>query len=97
MEVFTMWKSSLCILWVFMILAVTRTAPAAIQLEPVLTGLASPLYVTHAGDGSNRLFILEQAGRIKVLQPGAATPTVSLWSAHMPVIDEVPCKSTCEP
>jgi glucose/arabinose dehydrogenase len=73
-----MWKSSLCILWVFMILAATRTAPAAIQLEPVLAGLSSPLYVTHAGDGRNRLFILEQAGRIKVLQPDAASPTVFL-------------------
>jgi glucose/arabinose dehydrogenase len=31
--------------------------------------------VGHAGDGSNRLFILEQAGIVKVLQPGASTPT----------------------
>ena len=44
---------------------------AAIQLQPVLTGLSSPLYLTHARDGSNRLFIVEQGGRIKVLQPGA--------------------------
>src|SRR2546423_8107809 len=50
----------------------------AIQLEPVLSGLSSPVYVTHAHDGSNRLFIVEQPGRIKVLQPGASTPTVFL-------------------
>src|SRR5215813_7074322 len=51
---------------------------AAINLQPVLTGLNSPLYVTHAHDGSGRLFILEQPGRIKLLQRGAAVPSVFL-------------------
>ncbi len=51
---------------------------AAIQLEQVLTGLSSPVYVTSALDGTNRLFIVEQAGIVKVLQPQAATPTVFL-------------------
>jgi hypothetical protein len=41
----------------------------------VISGLASPVFVGHAGDGSNRLFIVEQGGRIKVLQPGSSTPT----------------------
>jgi len=50
----------------------------AAQLEPVLTGLASPLYVTNARDGTNRLFIVEQFGRILVLQPGATSPTLFL-------------------
>ena len=49
-----------------------------IQLEPVLTGLSSPVYVTNAHDGSNRLFIIEQPGRIKVLQPGTTSPAVFL-------------------
>jgi len=55
-------------------------APAAteIVLEPVLTGLDSPVFVTNAHDGSNRLFVVEQPGRIKVLQPGASTPTLFL-------------------
>jgi len=34
--------------------------------------------VTNAHDGSDRLFILEQEGRIKVLQPGVTTPTLFL-------------------
>ena len=57
-----------------------QTEPAAIQveLEPVLSGLISPIYVTGSRDGSNRLFIVEQGGRIKVLQPGATTPAVFL-------------------
>ncbi|MBI3651994.1 MAG: PQQ-dependent sugar dehydrogenase [Acidobacteria bacterium] len=56
-------------------------APAAvrIELEPVITaGLSSPVLLTNAHDGSNRLFIVEQTGRIKVLQPNASTPTVFL-------------------
>ena len=47
-------------------------------MQFLLTGLSSPVYVTNAHDGSNRLFILEQAGRIKVVQPGSKTPTVFL-------------------
>jgi glucose/arabinose dehydrogenase len=51
----------------------------AIELEPVLgSGLASPLFVTHAGDATGRLFIVEQTGTIKVLQPGSNSPTVFL-------------------
>jgi glucose/arabinose dehydrogenase len=48
---------------------------AAIQLAPVASGLSSPLFVGHAGDGSNRLFIVERGGLIKVLQPGESVPT----------------------
>ncbi len=52
-----------------------RTSPtpateAGVQLSPVVTGLESPLLVTHAGDGSGRLFIVEQPGRIQVLDAG---------------------------
>ncbi|MEM8531864.1 MAG: PQQ-dependent sugar dehydrogenase [Chloroflexota bacterium] len=39
-----------------------------INVEPVVTGLDRPLYVTHAGDGSNRLFVVEKAGRIIFLR-----------------------------
>lgn len=58
-----------------------QTVPllAAIQLVPVVPSvLSSPLFVGHAGDGTNRLFIVERAGIIKVLQPGSSTPTVFL-------------------
>ena len=42
-----------------------------------ITGLSNtPVYLTHAKDGSRRLFIVEQGGVIKVLQPGSTTPTV---------------------
>jgi len=45
--------------------------PPAIALEAVVSdGLRHPVYVTHAGDGSGRLFIVEQPGRIRVVQQG---------------------------
>ena len=42
-------------------------ARAAIELRTVATGLSAPIYVTHAGDGSGRLFIVEQGGLIRIL------------------------------
>ena len=48
---------------------------AAIGLVPVAaSGLSNPVFAGNARDGSNRLFIEEQVGIIKVLQPGASTP-----------------------
>jgi glucose/arabinose dehydrogenase len=59
--------------------AATHAEPApSIQLLPVLSGLSSPILVTNAGDGSRRLFGVEQGGLIKVLKPGHTTPTVFL-------------------
>jgi len=55
-----------------------EAAAPSIKLVPVLTGLSAPIFVTNARDGSNRLFIVEQGGVIKVLQPGQASPTVFL-------------------
>jgi glucose/arabinose dehydrogenase len=52
-----------------------RTATTAIQLQPVLSGLSSPVFVTNAHDASNRLFIVEQGGVIKVLHSGSTIPT----------------------
>ena len=49
---------------------------AQVQLTPVVSGLTSPVFVGHAGDNLSRLFIVEQAGIIKVLQAGSSTPTV---------------------
>lgn len=54
-----------------------QTAPT-IQIQPVLSGLSSPVFITNARDGSGRLFIVEQGGIIKVAQPGAATATTFL-------------------
>ena len=39
-------------------------------IQEVVSGLERPVVVTHAGDGSLRLFIVEQPGRIRVVRAG---------------------------
>ena len=46
-----------------------------IALVPRITGLTEPLGITHAGDNTGRLFVVEQAGRIRVVDNGALLPT----------------------
>lgn len=47
----------------------------SITLSPFLSGLERPVHLTHAGDGSGRIFIIEQAGRVKVYQDGSLLVT----------------------
>src|SRR5262245_52497261 len=66
-------------LWLSGLALVMSTSPAAaVELQPFLSGLANPLYLTHARDGSGRLFVVEQGGTIKVVAPRSARPTVFL-------------------
>jgi glucose/arabinose dehydrogenase len=46
-----------------------------IELQTVASGLTAPVDMEDAHDGSGRLFILEQTGKIKILQGGAILPT----------------------
>lgn len=52
-------------------------------LETVATGFHRPLYLTGAGDGSGRLFVVEQSGKVKIIQDGTVLPEpfldVSSW------------------
>ena len=52
-----------------------HAAAVKVTTKPKFTGLTSPVLLTNARDGSNRLFVLEQAGMIKVAQAGATTLT----------------------
>jgi glucose/arabinose dehydrogenase len=39
-----------------------------ISLSPFVSGVESPLFLTHAGDGSGRVFIAEQTGSIRIAE-----------------------------
>lgn len=48
--------------------AATPANRPSLTLSPISTqGLRQPLYLTHAGDGSGRIFVVEQPGRIRIL------------------------------
>lgn len=49
--------------------------PESYQWEVVASGFARPLDIQNAGDGSGRLFIVEQAGFIRILQNDALLET----------------------
>lgn len=41
-----------------------------VALQTLASGLVNPVQVTHAGDGSGRLFVVEQRGTLRVFQNG---------------------------
>ncbi len=51
-----------------------------LDLQRVASGFNMPLFLTHAGDGSGRMFIVEKGGRIQILRNGqkAATPFLDI-------------------
>ncbi|MFQ3662399.1 MAG: PQQ-dependent sugar dehydrogenase [Chloroflexaceae bacterium] len=44
------------------------------RLVPVVQGLRRPTHVTSAGDGSGRLFVVEQAGQVRIVRNGRLLP-----------------------
>lgn len=81
----TAWIAAAVLLWTGFLVA-PRCAPAAtfppIALEPFASGFSQPVQLTHAGDGTGRIFVVEQAGRIRILDNGAVHPA--------PFLDIVP-------
>ncbi|MDX2241921.1 MAG: PQQ-dependent sugar dehydrogenase [Leptolyngbyaceae cyanobacterium bins.302] len=47
----------------------------ALNLNPQFSGFDRPVYLTHAGDTSDRLFVVEQPGQIRIVQNGTVLPT----------------------
>lgn len=44
--------------------------PSAYTWTEVASGLSRPLYLTNAGDGSNRMFVVEQSGQVHIIRDG---------------------------
>ncbi|MFC5411863.1 PQQ-dependent sugar dehydrogenase [Larkinella bovis] len=57
------------------------TTPPAVQLENAFPSLTfkQPVEFTHAGDGTNRVFVVEQQGRIRVFENNATTKTAETY------------------
>ena len=55
--------------------AQTRIDWPEIELTKQASGLNQPAHITHAGDGSGRLFVIEQPGRIRIIQNGVLLST----------------------
>ena len=64
-------------------LALPLSASAAVdagqvRLARIVGGLSSPVGVTNAGDGTKRLFVVEQGGLVRVVKGSTVSPTVFL-------------------
>jgi glucose/arabinose dehydrogenase len=63
--------------------APSASAVAGLPMTLVGSGFSSPVYVTNAGDG--RLFVVEQTGRIRIIQAdGSVTTFLDLTSVVLP-------------
>ena len=60
-----------------------RYVGVQVDLVPVASGFTSPLDIEEAGDGSGRLFVVERAGTIKIIQSGnvLGTPYLDISSS----------------
>jgi glucose/arabinose dehydrogenase len=53
----------------------TAGPPPTLVLTPVVSGLTNPVDLQFPNDGSNRMFVVEQAGSIRILANGSLLPT----------------------
>ncbi len=70
-------------------LETSEAAPAVINRQwpdwpqiKITAGLSLPVQVTHAGDGSGRIFVVEQQGRIRIVRNGAIVNRPFLDVSH---------------
>lgn len=54
---------------------VSARFPAKLTLTPFVRGLKNPVTIANAADGSGRLFILEQRGRVRIVKNGTLLPS----------------------
>jgi glucose/arabinose dehydrogenase len=65
-----------CILFIAILLAKFLSAQAPIiGFQNIITGLSQPVQITNAADGTNRLFIVEKTGAVKIYSAGVLLVT----------------------
>ncbi|MGH2371242.1 MAG: hypothetical protein ACRDI2_23960, partial [Chloroflexota bacterium] len=50
-------------------------ATVTVRLEPAIRGFTGPVYITHAGDGTGRLYVVERRGAIRLVSGGSIAQT----------------------
>ncbi|HEY5656540.1 MAG TPA: PQQ-dependent sugar dehydrogenase, partial [Myxococcota bacterium] len=80
--------AALLLLAGFALLAPVADADTALTTERVASGLDRPLFLTHAPGDATRAFVLEQAGRVRILDLGQEPP-VLLPQAFLDISDRV--------
>jgi glucose/arabinose dehydrogenase len=69
----------LCLVLLLAVAAPGAAQGSLVQRVPIVTsGLTAPVGVTHAGDGSGRLFIIDQLGQIRIWDGTQLLPTAFL-------------------
>jgi uncharacterized protein (TIGR03437 family) len=63
-----------------------QATPTPYRLVPMVLGLSFPVLVTNAGDGSNRLFIVERQGNVLVVPAGANAPLPTPFLSIIPKV-----------
>jgi len=82
LAVLLMASVSLC----FSCFPVSAQAPPVLTFAPVVTtGFSSPLDIVNAKDGTNRLFIVERTGKVRIVSGGVLLP-----GAFLDVFDSLP-------
>ncbi len=62
---------------------------STVVLTPLVTeGLQKPLFLTHAGEGQDRLYVLEQPGRIRLIKDGVLVSIPFLDLADRVLMDD---------
>jgi glucose/arabinose dehydrogenase len=62
--------------------------PVPLTLIPVADGFARPTFLTHAGDGSGRLFVTDQEGRVHIVEDGVVQTRPFLDLSHLVITED---------